>query len=417
MRHRDFIQNIIITLLAVSAVLLFSRTQFFQLGAAVGSGTLRRLTVSSSETPSSATVSDSLSAPVRTAVTGEYGRYGSVSLTTGSDDFTPIKTLLREVLGSARNRTESNQAAFQAALGKTSVYCDFLSSLPVPYLAELMGISVESTLSVRSLTVAEQDGQVVLFLWDGESRYYRCATAVQSSGLTEVLNHFELGVSTFAFEETAPYSAQLAPWSLFPDPLPELPQLSAADSTLSSDTLLTALGFNPHTNSRYTDSMGAEVIVEGDRVIRVSPSGTVSYTSGGEAALMVDAAGAVPTLSEAAVGAQTLLDTLSSAGEARLYLLSARQSGSETTLTFGYQLGGVPIRFSDGSAAAEVTLSGRAISALTLQLRQYSADGTTSLLLPLQQAMAIAAGQPGVELSIGYADNGASSLSASWLAD
>ena len=34
MRHRDFIQNIAITLLAVSALFLFSRTQFFQLGAA-----------------------------------------------------------------------------------------------------------------------------------------------------------------------------------------------------------------------------------------------------------------------------------------------------------------------------------------------------------------------------------------------
>ena len=34
MRHRDFIQNITITLLTLSAVFLFSRTQFFQLGAA-----------------------------------------------------------------------------------------------------------------------------------------------------------------------------------------------------------------------------------------------------------------------------------------------------------------------------------------------------------------------------------------------
>ena len=37
MRRRDFIQNITITLLALSALFLFSRTQFFQLGSAAGS--------------------------------------------------------------------------------------------------------------------------------------------------------------------------------------------------------------------------------------------------------------------------------------------------------------------------------------------------------------------------------------------
>jgi len=39
MRYRDFIQNITITFLALLSLFLFSRTQFFQLGAAAGSGT------------------------------------------------------------------------------------------------------------------------------------------------------------------------------------------------------------------------------------------------------------------------------------------------------------------------------------------------------------------------------------------
>lgn len=44
MRHRDFIQNIAITLLAVSALFLFSRTQFFQLGAASVGNYWQRIT-------------------------------------------------------------------------------------------------------------------------------------------------------------------------------------------------------------------------------------------------------------------------------------------------------------------------------------------------------------------------------------
>ena len=173
MRYRDFIQNITITFLALLSLFLFSRTQFFQLGAAAGSGTWQRLTAPVSDQISDAPASDTLSAPVRAAVTGEYGRYGSISLTTDSESFTPIKTLLREVLGSARSRMDSSAAAFRSALGKPSVYCDFLEPLPVSYLADLMGITAESELSVRALAAAEQNGQVVLLLWDGGSRYYQ----------------------------------------------------------------------------------------------------------------------------------------------------------------------------------------------------------------------------------------------------
>ena len=156
--------------------------------------------------------------------------------------------------------------------------------------------------------------------------------------------------------------------------------------------------------------------MEGDRVIRITASGTFSYTSGGETALAIDASGSVPTVREAVTGVQALLETLLPEGEARLYLLSLKQEGSETVLTFGYQLGGSPIRFADGSAAAEVILSGRTVSALTLRPRQYTAE-TASALLPLRQAMAIAGRNEGTELSIGYADTGTYPLSAVWLAD
>ena len=100
-----------------------------------------------------------------------------------------------------------------------------------------------------------------------------------------------------------------------------------------------------------------------------------------------------------------------------LYLLEWQQSETETFLTFGYQSGGVPIRFADGSAAAEVTLSGNTISALSLRPRQYSAASSASPLLPLRQAMAIAGRTEGAELSIGYADTGVYLLSAVWLTD
>ena len=74
-------------------------------------------------------------------------------------------------------------------------------------------------------------------------------------------------------------------------------------------------------------------------------------------------------------------------------------------------------RFSDGGSAAEIALSGTAITRLSLRFRQYSASGEMSLLLPLRQTLAIAAEHPGTELSVGYADSGGDTVSASWLAD
>lgn len=415
MRKRDLIQNITITLLAVSALFLFSKTQLFQLGVGAAGGYWQRLSVSNGGTAADTALSDSLSAPVRVAVTGAYGRYGSVSMTTADEDFIPVGTLLREVLGSAREQTDSSQSAFQNALSAASVYCDFLAPLPINYIADLMGADMtERALSVRALTAAEKDGQVFLYLWDGGTHYYQCATAVQPSALTELQDHFELGVSTFAFEEAE--GSHLAPLSLFPDPLPELPQLTPGETSVSTETLLTALAFNPHTNSRYRDAEGAEVVVEGERIVRISSGGAFTYTSGGEAALTVETAATMPTGREAVIGAQMLLDALLPDGEASLYLLSLTQEGTETVMTFDYQVGGVPIRFADGAPAAEVTLTEGAVTALSLRPRQY-VSGDTATLLPLRQAMAIAGKKEGSELSIGYADTGDHSLSAVWLAD
>ena len=52
---------------------------------------------------------------------------------------------------------------------------------------------------------------------------------------------------------------------------------------------------------------------------------------------------------------------------------------------------------------------------MTLCFRQYTAGGEASLLLPLKQAISIAARQEGKELFIAYTDNGADTASAAWL--
>ena len=422
----DVLQNIAITVLSVSAMLLFLRTQLYTLSPS--GGQLDRLlsgSSASSNAPASA-LSSELRAPVHVAVSGDgaYGRYGNLTLTTADEAFASLKTFLQEALGSARMFSSSDEKAFFTALNRTSVYYDFLEPLPLAALAGLIGTTVdEEALSARQLVLsASEEGIVQLTLSDGAGSYFRCDTAISSSDLLAAVNLFELGNGYFAFDYTEldSHYSQVIPSSLFLDPLPALPVLTASTSLSDPSGILSTLGFNPHTNSRYTEANGTEVIVEGNQSVRLLPDGTVRYKGSDEAnesALTIEAAGDIPTLQEAATGVSGLLSQLTSRylNDASLYLLDIQHSGEVTTLLFDYQFNGIPIRFSDGAPAAEVQLTGTCVSALSLRLRQYTAGTTPSLLLPAKQAIAIAAQQPGRELFIGYTDNGGSTSSANWL--
>ena len=416
--RRDFIQNITIAVLTVSAVLLFTQTQISNLGA---SSTLSRL-FSGPDVQSSSVITpqqDAVSpgAPVRVAAASTYGRYGGVAMTTSDEEFLPLRQLLEQALGSVQSLTFSSSQAFREALNRTSAYYDFLSPLPLSILADLSQTSLdEDAVFARRLVLAEENGAVALYLWDGANRCYRSGTALSAGDLNAVVSQYELGNAFFAFEGTGDHV--LAPYSLLPGEEPRLPQLAAVSSLSDTPRLLASLGFNPNTQNRYWESETTEVISESNgRTLRLSTDGTVVYQSGDDPTLSIQAAGEVPSMVEAASEVRLLLSELLAPvmGDAQMYLEQIQQVGAATTLRFGYQAGGVPIRFADGGCAAHVTLSGTTVSSMELRIRQYTVTENDSLLLPLRQALAIAAG--GAELSIGYADSGGDTVSAAWLAD
>lgn len=422
--RRDFIQNITIVGLALLTAVLIAQTQLYHLGSASVRQYVDQLLATPGQTDAPVENSvNTLAAPVHVAVTGAYGRYGDMTLVTSDDDFRPLGDLLKEALGSSRTYAACTEADFLDALGSTSIYYDFLSPLPLPLLADLTGTVIDSDLLVQRLILSDQrERGVHLYVQDSSGSYLSCSTAVSRSDLEGAAGKYELGNAVFAFELAGTDSTYIAvdPCSLFlSDALPELPVLLTEQGQTDTTQLLTALQFNPRTNYRYPESDGTEVIVEGERSLRIRPDGTVLYRSGGETQLSINAADpGAPSVQEAAAGTGALVQQLLPlSGDAQLYLLEVQQSGASTTLRFGYHAGGIPIRFSDGSPAAEVTLDGNVVSSLSLRLRRYAASTESSLLLPLRQALAIAASGSGAELAIGYADNGADALSACWMAD
>lgn len=418
--RRDFLQNILITLLLLSAVLLFVGLQHSTTGS--GSGFFDMFSESATQPNQSlSTQTPTASFPVRIAVTGTYGRYGSVTMTTQDASFEVLIRLLGNTLNTARGFTICDDQAFLSALRDTSVYFDFLSPLPLSLLAEISGTSSDEPVAARHVVIAATSEGVQLYLWDDANHYMVSPTALPVQDLEQTVGLYELGNAQFALDLIAsnPHARSIAPCSLFLTETPVLPSFASSIPSVDSSRLLTALEFNPNTKFRYTESTGTEVIEENSRTLRIHTDGSIHYQNGTETDLSINATAEQPTVWEAVSGASALLNNLlgTSTGEAFLYLNGIQQTDSTYTLTFGYHVNGIPIRFASGQDAATVTLSGTTVTDLTLRIRQYTADSSSSLLLPLQQTLSVARRHPGTELSIGYVDNGSGVTQANWLID
>ena len=419
-KHRDFVQNMLIAVLSVSAVFLFMQTQIYNLGLEnyshifSPSAAQKDMIVTEQNT--------GIVAPVRVAVTGAYGRYASVTMTTGDETFDPLGRILGEVLGSARDDTVCSSQVYLDVLKGTSVYYDFLNPLPLSVLADFTGTDVDHTAHARSLVVAPGEKGVELYVWDGEKTYRRYATAVSKESLESVVNQYEMGNAQFAFDglDEEGNLPEVSPYALFLEKTPELEVLTEMTPAVDAEEILVKLQFNPNTKSRYTETGGTEVIMENGRSLRLQADGKIVYQSGGEGILKVaETAGETPAMRDIAEGSKQLMDELAglSGGDGTLYLTGIRQSGNETVLTYGYQVQGIPVCFSDGLEAGTITISEATVSDLSLRLRQYTVQEETSMLLPLRQALAIAERYEGAELFIGYAGDGNGRVKACWLAE
>ena len=349
--RRDLVQNMVITLLFLSAAVLFTQTQLYSLGIHKGAAAL----AGGGQTVSASAQTAVLVAPVRVAVTGTYGRFGSVTMTTGMEAFAdPLGRRLSEALGSARSFAPCTEAEFMEALEGPSLYYDFLTALPLPVLGALAdGVEeLDGTLSARRLVIAAQEDGTALYLWDGGGTCRRALTAVSADSLTQTVSRYELGGAFFAQdrEETA---ALLAPCTLLPEELPALPVLIQGDPLADTGWLLSALSFNPRTRTRYLESSGTELITDGDRALRIRPDQSVYYQSGRDPILKISAQEETPTLREAAVGTGSvpLTSTKSTLGSSSPVKVStAVRSAASITPPVAPKITAAPVPRPNGSS-------------------------------------------------------------------
>lgn len=413
-RWKNALQNGLIVLLSISAVLLFLDVSNGFSGSKNSLPSLLSGNDPTAEAPTPTKLAD-ISAPVSVAVAGAYGRYGNLELTTTDEDFSSLGTLLREALGSSGTFAACSKSQFRSALSNSGIYYDFRTVLPLSVLGGLVGAGVKSAaLSARRVVLRSARTGVLLYITD-DSSCYSCPTQTPKADLSKVISCYQLGNASFAFELSS--AGHLAPYSLFlTGEQPTFPALTASNPLSTTAPLLKAMGFNPHTNNRYTDSNGTLVVVDGNRTLRIQTNGLVTYQDENSSALRIStSAKGTLTDREAVIGCYQLLCAgNSNSGNASLFLKSFQSGKNGQTLEFDYQIAGTQIRRSNGMPAVQIVLRGNAVSSLRFYVRRYLPSEKESLILPLRQALALAEKHVGKELEICYADNGASSITAGW---
>lgn len=429
-RRMNRLQNLAIALLTLSAVLLFLSLPLFgslsdqSLTQLLRGRLLREAEAAEGSEPGTVTPVF----PVRMAVSNGFVRRGGELLTTAGDEFDRAGAFLGEALGSAGEETAVTETAFLAALREEGLYLDFTAdAMPTELLSALLGVEARpgGFERVRRLLLTPAASETAaLYVQDGTGRVIlRYSTAVSSAALSEFLASGGGREADFAFL-LGPAYAELSPCTLIPAAPVSHAALEASNALSGSeDTILLRAGFNTHAENRFTESSGTSIVRELSSTLYLRPDGSVDYQGGeAEPGSLFFVRAALPdetTAAEAASAAQNLVSTLLQGltGDASLYLSGLRGEAGRWEFSFDLMADGVPIRRSDGSHTATVTVEGRSVIAFSLKVRRYALSGETVMLLPPAQAAAVARVWDGAELMAAYVDTGAESVLPSWIAE
>lgn len=414
-------KNLLILLLALSALYLLARTQF-------SGNVLDSVRDLLTKTPTSG--SDSAPAqfsaavqPVRLAVYQNGQRYGVQYDQTGTDAaYAECSTLLAEALSSAGQPTKISESVWRNALCRTGIYVDYLSILPLDALSGWLGgdqINSVLTGSARHICLAEDETHgVSLFYIDADDNsYYACKTTLSvSSHLNTAISGITPNGALFAFE--MPDMDILDPYTLLTT-TPQAKIYTAANPLLEDSTrvseLLSALTF--HAQNAAPDPVMGGQFVEGNDFLRLSSHGVLSYHTVGDSdfRFLVSDNSAQGTLDYVRALAQRTVGAW--CGQARLYLAGMEDTDSGLEITFQYCLNGSPVSLSE-DCAARFTVQNGAVTDFTLYLRSYTDTKEISPILPVQQAAAAmeSLNTDGSELTLLYQDTGGDLVSAYWAA-
>lgn len=409
-------KNVVIALLTLSAVWLLSMTPLVR-----DSGVLDLLPPR--ESPGAGAVTGGAAAamlPARMVITGEGGHCGiQYDETRLEEQFPPLGALLGDALASAGQPQPLEESRWRRLLEGRGVYFDFLGDVPLAALEHWLQGPGEGTLegSARRVLLCAGEGDQVLLCWqDAEGgRFFSSPTALtQALHLDPATAGAAPNGACFAFESPQ-LKDRLSPYTLITVG-GETGGCYAASLPLAGegqrDTVLEALSFAGQNPAPVN---GGEVYPDGGDRLVVYDNGTVAFRAAQGEKYPVGA-GRAAGVDGARVLAERTLGAL--CGEARLYLMSAKDTENGLRVRFGYLLDGSAVYLGGEGWAAEFWVRDGYIVQFTLRFRSYAANGEQALLLPIDKAAAMLPEYTPEqrELVIQYRDGGGPEVRPDWVA-
>ena len=415
-RQIDRIENILIAVLACTAIFLAGETNIFQAFAGQGAGQDSSASYSGIQTTE---IPDT--APVALMVQNDLGRWGVRYDQDQVDQLyrTGLKDLLVHSLDRMERPRSSSQEAWQQAVTQEDAWVcyDFQHSIPYVSAAGPQGDG-------RIFLVTLRGGQAEsLYAFDPDTEEY-WVSKIGTAGLAMPAAAQELAPNEamFAFEHQE--LAEALPGHMMV--LPEAPACLVynAENPLEGldqaglESLLETAGFNLQAVSIY-ESADSTVVREGADTLRIQQDGTVIYhgSESGEARYRARSSWEGDLRAQA----EELLDRLvgQGAGEARFFCQGAEEeTDGRVVLTYCYQLNGVSVSLNEKGGAARFAFRGEDLLSFELTFRHYEVTEASCAVPPERQAAAAAEaqGHGGKELQLYHRDDGTGQTRALWTA-
>jgi len=411
-------KDALIVLLTLSAVWLLSMTPLVQ-----DSGLIELLSPEESPGVGGAGGEQATAMlPVRLAITGAGGRCGiQYDEERLAEQFPPLGAMLGDALTSAGTAQVVDEAEWRRCLGREGIYFDFGGDVPLPALERWLQGPGDTGLtgSARRLLLCAGDGDQVLLCWQEAEggRFFSASTALtQALHLGPAAEGAAANGAYFAFENQG-LSKLLDPYTLITEgeqggagyavssPLAEEDKVAA---------VLSALSFS-FSGQNHAPVNGGEVYLDGTDRLVMSSGGTVTYRA--------DQGEKYPVgkgLADGVDGARALAESTLGAlcGQARLYLMSAREEEGALRVRFGYLLDGCAVYLGSEGWAAEFLIADGRVTQFTLRFRTYTANGEHALLLPVDKAAVMLPDLTAQrrELVLQYQDGGGPAVFPQWVA-
>ena len=438
-RAVELVKDLLIVMLACSAVYLAARTQLHT-GLVPWVETLLGGEHTQQNGRLDLTRISDVVQPARAAVclgvnrNGEVSRYGvqySDSLTQRLTSTTA--GLVGEGLASARTCTLLSDEDWQQALRAPGIYLDYQGAVPLTALCQWLNDGVTnaalSNICAAQLVLADLGGETAVLCYKNEidGLYYAWSTTVSCDGyFASTLEPYTDNGARFAFElDAESYGAvsgdlMVLGASTQPALYQTVTHLDLTNDS-SRDDLQQALLF------RTQDYMvpGMWVCREDD-TLRISADGVVTYE--GESSSRYP----VGVLANGSMDVADLLETTHRLANDALTVWCGGTPTAQLALTealpledgswvvrYHYRLNGISLAFSDGEDAAFFLVKDGAVTSFFLRLRCYEDTGQRSPILRERQAAAaleaLSGGQT-LELMLCYEDTGGDTVQAAWVA-